>query len=208
MQAQQQEQASFDGYDLFRRAIVERDEDAWAETAARYRPLLAAWASRCSASATIAEQYGDLADQAFARAWSALSPARFAAFPNLAALMGYLRACVTSTVIDYARSELSRERAETAIEAGEADTPEQIVMEQFDRQEVWRIAEQVSTSEQERVALRESFIYDLRPRAILMRHPDLFDDVMEIYAVKRNVLERLKRCAELRQLYQDWMGAS
>ena len=106
-----------DSYELFRRAIVERDEQAWIDSAARYRPLLAAWASRCSASAALTESYDDLADQAFARAWSALSPERFASFPTLAALLAYMRACVTTTVIDHARSELSRERMEQAIQA-------------------------------------------------------------------------------------------
>ena len=61
---------------------------------------------RSSASAVLTESYDDLADQAFTRAWSALSPERFASFPTLAALLAYMRACVTTTVIDHARSEL------------------------------------------------------------------------------------------------------
>jgi DNA-directed RNA polymerase specialized sigma24 family protein len=207
MQAQQSGQAIQDGYELFRRAIMERDEQAWAESAARYRPLLAAWASRCSVSAATVESYDDLADQAFARAWSALSPARFASFPNLAALLAYLRACVTTTVIDCARSELSRERVEQAVEAGEVATPEQVVIEQFQRQEVWRITRSLVSSEQQRVVLLETFVYDLPPRAILLRHPTLFTDAVEIYTTKRNLYERLKRCPELRRLYQEWVGA-
>jgi DNA-directed RNA polymerase specialized sigma24 family protein len=207
MQAQQYVQASQDGYELFRRAIMDRDEGAWIESATRYRPLLAAWAGRCSASAAIAESYDDLADQALARAWSALSPARFASFPNLAALLGYLRACVTTTVIDYARSELSRERLEQSIEAGDVATPEQVVIEQFERREVWRIVQKVATSQQERVVLIETFVYDLPPRAILTRHPDLFADPTEIYTTKRNLYDRLKRCPELRELYHEWLEA-
>jgi hypothetical protein len=35
-----------EGYDLFRRAIVLRDDDAWAAIHARYRRLLVAWAYR------------------------------------------------------------------------------------------------------------------------------------------------------------------
>ena len=135
MQAQPSGQSQLDGYELFRRAIVERDEQAWIESAARYRPLLAAWASRCSASAALTESYDDLADQAFARAWSALSPERFASFPTLAALLAYMRACVSTTVIDHARSELSRVRLEQAIQADEVATPEQLIMDQFQRQE-------------------------------------------------------------------------
>ena len=207
MQAQQSRQSQQDGYELFRRAIVERDEQSWIESAARYRPLLAAWASRCSASAVLTESYDDLADQAFARAWSALSPERFASFPTLAALLAYMRACVTTTVIDHARSELSRERIEQSIQAEEVTTPEQLIMDQFQRQEVWRLAETAISSEQERVVLRETFVYDLPPRAILRRHPDLFADAHVIYTTKRNLFDRLQRCPELRQVYQEWQAA-
>jgi DNA-directed RNA polymerase specialized sigma24 family protein len=207
MQAQPGGQSQHESYELFRRAIVERDEQAWIDSAARYRPLLAAWASRCSASAALTESYEDLADQAFARAWSALSPERFASFPTLAAVLAYMRACVTTTVIDHARSELSRERIEQSIEANDVSTPEQQIMDQFQRQEVWRLAEAAVVSEQERVVLRETFVYDLPPRAILRRHPELYADAHAIYTTKRNFFDRLPRCAELRQVYQDWQGA-
>ena len=46
------------------------------------------------------ESYEDLADHALARAWIALSPARFANFPSLGAVLAYLRACVTAAVVD------------------------------------------------------------------------------------------------------------
>ena len=207
MQAQQSGQSQQDSYELFRRAIVERDEQAWIDSAARYRPLLAAWASRCSASAALTESYDDLADQAFARAWSALSPERFASFPTLAALLAYMRACVSTTVIDHARSELSRERIEQALQAEEVTTPEQLIMDQFQRQDIWRLVETAITSEQERVVLRETFVYDLPPRTILRRHPDLFADAHAIYITKRNLFDRLQRCSELRQVYQEWQSA-
>ncbi|HEX9373943.1 MAG TPA: sigma-70 family RNA polymerase sigma factor, partial [Roseiflexaceae bacterium] len=188
MQPHTSEPANHDGYELFRRAIVERDEQAWADSTARYRPMLISWAGRCSASATIMDRCDDIADVAFARAWSALSPERFARFPSLAALLAYLRACVTSAVIDSARGEMTHERLAQAVELDEVATPEQVVLEQFDRRELWRIAHSHAQSEQERVVLIESFMYDLRPKAILARHPQLFTSTLEIYAAKRNLL--------------------
>jgi len=89
-----------DGYELFRRAIVEHEDEAWTAIAARYRSLMIAWAARCPALHTAEECCEDLADQAFARAWRALTPERFARFPSLAALLAYLRTCVTATVVD------------------------------------------------------------------------------------------------------------
>src|SRR6478609_700571 len=90
-------------YDLFRRAIEQRDADAWADIGRHYRGLLAAWAAQSSARGLSVEQPEDIADQAFARAWAALSSAQFSAFPHIASLMAYLRTCVRTTVVDHAR---------------------------------------------------------------------------------------------------------
>jgi len=196
-----------EGYDLFRRAIVDRDADAWAESAARYRPLMTAWANHYRANASLGERSDDLVDQALGRAWAALSPARFAAFPNLAAVLAYLRTCVTAAVIDCARAQTAQERIARRIEAGAVATPEQIVLEQIERADLWRITNSLVETPQERAILVESFIYALPPRRILERHPDLFADVEAIYRAKRNLIERLQRSRELRSLYQEWCAS-
>jgi hypothetical protein len=54
--------------------------DAWGELAARFRPLMIAWANRARATMVIDELSEDLADQAFYRAWAALSPNSSPAF--------------------------------------------------------------------------------------------------------------------------------
>ena len=207
MQTERIDQAGIEGYELFRRAIVERDEHAWAEGTARYRAMLISWAGRCSATSATYERCDDLADLAFARAWAALSPERFAQFPNLAALLAYFRSCVTSAVIDCARSEANFERVVQAIGTGSITTPEQVVVERSERDELWRVASAVAQTEQERVVLIETYVYDLPPRAILVRYPGLFADATEVYTTKRNMLDRLKRSPEMRQLYQDWKSA-
>jgi DNA-directed RNA polymerase specialized sigma24 family protein len=204
MQAQLRTTTEIDGYELFRKAIVERDEQAWAESTVRYRAMLIAWATRCTASSATIERCDDIADYAFERAWSALTPARFARFPTLAALLAYLRTCVTSAAIDCARSDAHFDRIGQVIDTTEVPTPEQIVVDQTERAELWRIASGLTQSEPERVVLTESFVYDLPPRAILARHPDLFADADTIYTTKRNLIERLKRSPELRRLYDDW----
>jgi hypothetical protein len=182
-----------EGYELLRRAIVERDEQAWAESIARYRPLLAAWAVRASAKVRISEHYEDIADQAIARAWAALGPERFAAFPSLGALLAYLRACVTAVVIDGARAQAAHERLAQRLEAGAPPSPEQIVLQRLSLAELWRLVSNVAETRQERAVLVESLVYDLPPRAILARHPELFADVSEVYSVKRHLLRQLRQ---------------
>ncbi len=126
-----------EGYELFRRAILERDAQAWAEIHQRYRPLLMAWAYRSSARLQAGEGCDDIADQALARAWVALTPERFGEFSSLARLLSYLRSCVASTAIDCARAEVSSQRATSVAQAHPTATPEQIVVADIDRAELW-----------------------------------------------------------------------
>src|SRR5215216_2037188 len=144
-------------YELFRRAIEQRDADAWADISRHYRGLLAAWAAQSSARGLIAEQPEDIADQAFARAWAALSSARFSAFPHIASLLAYLRTCVRATVIDHAREQAGQLRAVQSIEcAGVSAAPEQAVLEELDRNELWRLITGMTNNLQEQIIVHES----------------------------------------------------
>jgi DNA-directed RNA polymerase specialized sigma24 family protein len=165
--------------------------------------LLVSWAKRCAASAAIGELGDHIADQAFSRAWAALAPARFEQFPNLASVLAYLRTCVTTAVIDCARSQHSAERLAQAIAVDAVATPEQLVIARVDRQALWEIVHSTIQNEQERVILIESIVYGQPPRAILARYPELFANAGEVYSAKRNLFERLKRCAALQAIYQE-----
>jgi DNA-directed RNA polymerase specialized sigma24 family protein len=194
------EQANQD-FELFRRAIVERDEAAWATIHMRYRALLTSWAYRCGASTRTYEAAADLADQALSRAWAALTPDRFAAFSSLGQLLGYLRSCVTTTVIDCVRAQASSERAVPDTYAGTAATPEQEVLADLSRDELWQLVIELAATPAEQIVLVETFACDLTPRAIRARHPRIFLDVASVYRAKRNVLARLRHNHNLRHLY-------
>ena len=203
MQANQFDRIEKEGYELFRRAIVERDADAWAESAARYRRLMLSWARDSSARMAVDESYEDLADHALARAWIALSPARFANFPSLGAVLAYLRACVAAAVVDCARAEAARERMIGKLEVGQAASPEALVLGDLDRAELWRLVGGLISGEQERIVVVESFVLDLPPRAIFARHPELFADIDAVYSAKRNLVARLKGSRKLREMFEE-----
>ena len=203
MEAYDVELAERDAYGLFRRAIEQRDADAWAEIVARYRPLLIAWAARCGAALRTGEACDDLADQALARAWMALSPENFSKFSGVGSLIAYLRTCVMTTVIDIERAQMVRERARYRLEVGSAATPEQVVMEELDRAELWRLVSGLVETEQERIFLVERFVYGLQPQAIQLRHTNLFADVGMVYRARQNLLARLGRNPQLRSARQE-----
>lgn len=192
-----------EGYDLFRRAIAEGDAAAWAAVYERYRPMLIGWARQNQITLQLGEESGDIADQALARAWAALTPARFDEFPNLASLLAYLRTCVAAVLIDMSRSRTSRERAMQRLEQRSTPTPEELVLDQMEFDMLWRVVSSVVESEQERVVLVENFVYNLPPRSILLRHPRLFDDVTDVYMAQRNLKARLQRNLALREIRQE-----
>jgi hypothetical protein len=44
-----------------------------------------------------------------------------------------------------------------------------------------------------------SFVLDLKPGEIQERHPELFASVDDVYRIKRNVVERLRRSPQIRE---------
>src|SRR2546427_813429 len=83
----------------------------------------------------------------------------------------YLRACVSATVIDCARSMRARRRVILKLEATPVATPEQIILERMEHEEFWRTIEHLVETAQERTILVESFVLNLPPRVIQKRHP-------------------------------------
>ena len=198
--------ADQEGHQLFRQAIVDRNADAWATIADRYRRLLVAWANHCCARMPIYEPPGDIADRALARAWAALSPAQFESFPNLAALLAYLRVCVTATAIDYAREQATMMRTEQLARQEVVSAPfEQSVLQKLHQAELWRLILETTSNAQEQLILRESLVYALPPRQIYARHPDQFADVADVYRVKRNLFKRLHHNHQLLHLCHEGM---
>jgi DNA-directed RNA polymerase specialized sigma24 family protein len=191
-------------YELFRRAIADRDSDAWGAIHQRFGALFASWAWRVGGSTFSAGECADITDQALARAWAALTPERFAHFETLSKLLSYLRACVTSTMIDAIRAQMASDRPLDERQIDTAASPEQIVLADLDRSSLWSTALALTDSPEERVTLLESFVYGLPPRAILERHRQLFPNIAAVYSTKRNLLQRLERNSDIQRLREEF----
>lgn len=198
MEDHRTESIDAESYELFQRAIREGDEEAWAESVIRYRPLLIAWARGCNAQIPTYERYDDIADRAFSRAWMALAPARRANFPNLAAVLGYLHACVNAVAVDAARAERLRSHSASRVDMSVASA-EQIVLKKMEYEELWQIVGRHARTKREQVILAESFIFGRSPNAILTRHPGLFENIATLYQTKRNLLDRIRNDANIRR---------
>jgi DNA-directed RNA polymerase specialized sigma24 family protein len=188
-------------FELFRRAIRDRSETAWDAIVSQYRGILLAWIRRHPASVAAGEDDDYWVNRSFERFWRAIGPDRFDQFASLAALMNYLKVCVHSVLLDEIRSRESAPRdplPESEIEDGDGDDVENLALRGLSARELWRAVDRELQDESERLVFRLSFVLDLRPREIHERSPDRYSTVAEVYRIKRNVLDRLRRSPEIR----------
>jgi DNA-directed RNA polymerase specialized sigma24 family protein len=191
-------------YELFRRALVERDDAAWAMIFEQYTPLVEHWVRRTGAFTVSGETSDFFVSAAFTRFWRAIPAERFGSFPTLASLLNYLRRCATCVVIDSARAhsyaDLLPEEAVNWNTQRMAYADEEAT-EQVSREEFWRLVDGLLTNEAERVIVRCSYLLGMKPGDIFAEWGALFSCVEEVYTLKRGILTRLRKSPELRGLY-------
>jgi hypothetical protein len=190
-------------YELFRRALVERNEVAWEHIYSHYGSLVESWVRRSGAFAGSGESSEYFVSLAFTRFWRAISAERFEAFPTLASLLHYLQLCAGCVVIDSVRAQSWSEMLpEESIPFDHVarTSPDEEAMERVDRQEFWSYINLQLNDEAERVVVFDFFVLGMKPGDIYDRRQDLFASVKDVYNVKRNVLGRLSRNSELRMM--------
>jgi RNA polymerase sigma factor (sigma-70 family) len=192
--------ASDDRYclELFRRAIVGRDDDAWACLYQQYAPLVLTWVNQHQSATALLGQEGSapLVNAVFAKFAQALTPAKMANFTSLAALLKYLKMCVHSVIADEIRARQSRQYEETldAIEQEPAsDDPAEDVISGLSMQHLWQVIQEELNGEDERLLIYLAYVQGMKPAEICAQQRHHFTTVEDVYRVKRNVLERLRR---------------
>lgn len=190
-------------YELFRRALVERNEAAWEQLYLHYTSLVEGWVRRSSAFISSGESSEYFVVGAFLKFWRAITPERFASFPTLASLLHYLQMCATSVVIDSVRAQSWAEIVPEDVVGADLmaqHAPDEEAMNRVQREEFWQFIDAQLQNELERVVVYCSFVLGLTPRAIFSQRTDLFQSINDVYNVKRNVLGRLGRNVQLRQM--------
>lgn len=188
-------------FEIFQRAVAQRSDDAWQAIVSQYRGIVLAYVGQHSVAAMLRESDEYWVNRAFQRFWSAVGADRFGHFPDLAALLKYLKLCVHSVLMDEVRSR--RAAALTSLDDVPESLPagtdaERTVVSNLAGEELWKvIVSELQDTAEERVAYL-SFARDMKPADIAERHPELFKSVADVYRVKRNVIERLRRNAEVR----------
>lgn len=201
--------ASNDRYclELFRRAIVQRSDDAWACIYQQYAPLVLTWVNQHQSATAMLGQDGSasLVNAAFAKFAQALTPVKMDNFDSLAAVLKYLKMCVHSVIADEVRSRQARQYEET-LELIEhepsTEDPADDVVSSISAQGLWQVIQEELNGEDERMLIYLAYVHGMKPSEISNQHNRLFPSVEDVYRIKRNVLERLRRNRRLQNLFK------
>ena len=192
-------------YELFRRAFVGRNSHAWDRIFQIYQLLVASWVSRHSGLGATGEEVDFFVNSAFDRIWSAVNAEKFSQFQDLASLLSYFQRCVHSVIVDHTRSNQFRTfNLEIWANLPPPNSPliEQYVTDELERLRLWDMVVKLMRSEKEIIVLRCSYVYDLKPSEIYTAYPSRFESLDEVYRLKRNLLNRLRRNPMLRQFLE------
>ena len=119
----------------------------------------------------------------------------------MGAVLKYLKLCVHSVIADEVRARQARQYEETLDlidHEPAADDPADDVVSNISAQGLWQVIQEKLHGEDERVVIYLAYVHGLKPSEISSQYNRLFPSVEDVYRVKRNVLERLRRNRAIR----------
>lgn len=191
--------------ELFRRAIVEEEPQAWEFIQEQYRRLVSSWVQRGAAGPLSLEDREDLIQDCYLKFWRTIGrrPELFQEkFDHIGSILRYLQQCATSACIDFQRRESRLQITEKSLfESSEELTNRDDFAEvaesrqeralQVERVRAW--IESEIKSEKERLILHHSFQDGWSPKKIFSQYSEKFSNVEEVRKVKIRVMKRAKR---------------
>jgi hypothetical protein len=119
----------------------------------------------------------------------------------MAALLRYLKLCGHSVLLDEvrARGSIRSDALDDNVTESLA-TPDvaDVAVGQLAGNDLWDAIAAETQNEAERRAAYLCFVLDLKPREVQERHPELYATVDDVYRIKRNLLDRLRRNPRIR----------
>ncbi len=182
--------------ELFNRALQQKDSLAWEAVQQCFTQMMYQWLychHLCEVACRFESEENYIA-QGFARFWQATADNQHITFPTLGAALKYLRVSLHAVIIDtlrtYARSSV------VALPAD--DEPGTLSCEdEYETDELWQIIHHFLPDERQYRVAYLLYHCGLKPREIVQFCGQEFDDVQEIYRLRRNIIDRLRRNADL-----------
>jgi hypothetical protein len=190
-------------FEIFRRAILEQDQQAWEFIHQVYYDQIIRWVHRHPAFVSTGEDAEYFLNRTLEKFWQAVTPEKFHQFPDLKHLLSYFQLCVHSTIMDYVRA---RAKTELEIEFSQAEKLagpillEDCIQRKSQAQSLWKLVTGRLNDLKEVQVAYDSFVLDMKPAEMFERSPGSYENIKEIYRIKENVIERLRRDVELMKL--------
>ena len=184
------------GLELFHRAIMQSDQEAWTWVQHCFEGMVLGWVRRhpLRAVACRLESEESYVAQAFERFWQATAFNQQLEFKTLAAALQYLRASLHGVILDTLRTH-ARPGEVPLPEPGAAGEPS---MEDVTfGSELWDILKGLFSNQREQRLAYLLFHCGLKPREIVQFCSPEWSSVHEIYSLRRNIMERVLRHADL-----------
>lgn len=191
-------------YELFRRAFDTADQEAWTILNKQYHKLICSWIIKVGAGRFDNDAVGDLANDALAKFWRTISKKLPLGdhFSDTSQLLSYLNRCTTSVVHDVNRRQQTQRRVAELAELDAALPQHAPTLEAKMAQEDGRTAQidtvrrwvdQNVTDEQELLLLKLLFEQGLKPRDVIIHHPEQFPDIRSVRRLRERILKRARR---------------
>ena len=205
-------------FELFRRAICEKDDEAYKKLREHYIPLIRKYWVDPRMGHQIEDQVKtDIGTDALEKLRRAFdpdkNPGKFNTFQNnIKPLIAYLKMCVNSVIVDKIRLERRHNREVPMDDQEESikdpsSTPEEKLVSEERKRSFWAKIYAHLPDDKEKIVVDGLFKLGLKPREIYEMYKSSddpnkisFRTVDEIYLVKQNIIARLRRDKEIGKL--------
>ncbi len=195
------------GFELFRRAIEERDNLAWETLYQRHCRLIYSWIHNTVSIRLTVQEREDLIQEIWMKFYRNIIRCGTPLsnhFQHVGGLFNYLKKCVLTVIRDHQRRRAKENKLHKKLETYAPQlysAPETFVLNSISRQAQaeavnrWIISN--ITDPEEQLIISCSYKQGLTPREIVKHYPDQFHNVQKVYRIKERILKRARRSFEM-----------
>ena len=188
-------------FELFRRALAQRDGDAFNYVYLTYQQIVFAWISNDPLFSLTNEDAEYFVVWTFHTFSFALQGEKFGRFTELSKILAYLRNCAHTAILQHLRTQRRREKTVALNLDSARVASSQDMSEQIELHELWGHIEKLLVNVRERQIVYAVFIQGYKPREIPAVYPNLARDANEAIQLLYRARLRLRGDPFLRNLY-------